>query len=164
MKSRTKQRLALAVIALLAVFVYTGSVFAQNDTTATTTPAPNMLQRVQERLGPEGWGQMVQRMTQRFGAEFTGQMLQRMAQQENCPCLPDETCEPGMGQGMMQQGRMGQDTMQQGRRGMSGGMMGRGMWGRNTTQRGFNHQMVPRFWDSTPTAIPTEAPTATPAE
>lgn len=147
MKTRTKQLLTVVVIVLLAGVVYAGSAFAQDD--ATATPAPNMLQRMQERLGPEGWGQMIQRMTQRHGAEFTGQMMQRIAQQENCPCLDGESCESGMGQGMMQHGHNG----------MNGGMMSRGMGNQGAMRQGFNQQMGPRFWNSQPTAAPSATPT-----
>lgn len=149
MKRNTKQLLTVIVIVLVALGLYAGSAFAQDNATATT-PTPSRLQQMQERLGLEGWGQMVQRMTQRHGAEFTSQMMQRMAQQEGCPCLDGASCEPGMGQGMMQQGHNG----------MNSGMMGHKMRGQDTRRWGFNQFMGPRFWHSTPPA----APTATPAE
>jgi hypothetical protein len=148
MKSRT-QLLTIVVLVLLAGALFAGAAFAQDEVT-TPTAAPNMLQRMQERLGAEGWGQMIQRMTQRHGAEFTGEMLQRMAQQENCPCQDGATCEPGMGQGMMQHGRGGMHSGMQGgmQGGMQSGMMGRGMGG-------FDRQMGPRFWNNSPTEAPT---------
>ena len=169
MKTRTKQYLLVFVIVVLALAVYSGSVFAQ--TSSPSTPV-NRLQWIQQWLGPEAWAQRVERMTQLRGAEFVSQRMAFMAQQENCPCT-DGAC-PGMqngmmgqgmmGQGMMGRGMMGQGMMQQQPNGTPQGMMGRGMMRQGMMGRGMQQQggiggsqqpMGPRFWNNTPTATPT---------
>lgn len=166
MKTRTKQSLTVMVIVILAVAVYTGTVFAQ--TTAPSTPT-NMLQWMQERLGPEAWAQRVERMTQLHGADFVSQRMTFMAQQTSCPCT--NGTGPGMqngmmGQGMRGQGMMGQGMMQQQPNGTQNGMMGRGMgrpgmMGQGTQGQGrswgFHQSRGPGFWNNTPTPTPTPA-------
>lgn len=164
MKTRTKQYLIVFVIVVLALVVYSGSVFAQTSSPSSPT---NRLQWVQQWLGPEAWAQRVERMTQLHGAEFVSQRLAFMAQQENCPCA-DGTC-PGMQNGMMGQGRqgmMGQGMIQQQSNGTQQGMMGRGMMRQGMMGRGMRQQggtwgsqqpMGPRFWNNTPVATPTPA-------
>jgi len=176
MKTRTKQFIIVLVIAALAVVVYSGSVFAQTNSPSTPT---NMLQWMQERLGPEAWAQRVERMTQLHGAAFVSQRMERMAQQASCPCTNGEGAGPGMGmrqgmmgQGMMQQqpngaqqgmmgrgmrhsGMMGQGMMQQQPNGAQQGMMGRGMQEQGRGW-GSNQPMGPRF-NNTPAATPTPA-------
>lgn len=184
MKTRTKQFMIVLIIAVLAVAVYSGSVFAQANSPSTP---PNMLQWMQERLGPEAWAQRVEQMTKLHGAEFVSQMMTRMAQQESCPCTNGEGAGPGMGmrqgmmgQGMMQQqpngaqqgmmgrgmrqGMKGQGMMQQRSNGTQQGMMGRGMrqsgmMGQGMQEQGwgFNQPTGPRFWNNTPDATPTPA-------
>lgn len=174
MKTRTKQFIIVLVIAALTMVVYSGTVFAQANSPSTPT---NMLQWMQERLGPEAWAQRVERMTQLHGAEFVSQMMTRMTQQESCPWTNGEGAGPGMGmrqgmmgQGMMQQqsngaqqGMMGrgmrQGMMQQQPNGAQQGMMGRGMMGRGMQEQGwgFNQSTGPRFWNNTPDATPTPA-------
>lgn len=158
MKSRTKQLIIVLVIATLTVLVYNGSVFAQ--TTSPRTPT-NMLQWMQERLGPEAWAQRVEWMTQRHGAAFVSQMMERMAQQASCPCTNGEGAGPGMG---MRQGMMGQGMQQP--NGPQQGMMGRGMqhtgrMGRGMQAQGrgwgFDQSMGPQFWNNRPAATPTPA-------
>lgn len=176
MNTRTKQFIIVLVIAVLAVAVYSGTVFAQANSPSTPT---NMLQQMQERLGPEVWAQRVEQMTKLHGAEFVSQMMTRMTQQESCPCTNGEGAGPGMGmrqgmmgQGMMQQqpngaqqgmmgrgmrqGMMGQGMMQRHPNGMQQGMMGRGMQEQGRGW-GFNQPMGPRFWNNTPDATPTPA-------
>ena len=166
MKTRTKQYLIVFVIVVLALAVYSGSVFAQTSSPGTPT---NRLQWVQQWLGPEAWAQRVQRMTELRGAEFVSQRMAFMAQQEDCPCA-DGAC-PGMqngmtGRGMRGQGMMGQGMMQQQPNGTPQGMMGRGMMRQGMMGRGMQQQggmggsqqpMGPRFWNNSPTAIPTPA-------
>lgn len=120
---RGKLFIVVSALALLLV-VFAGAALAQGPGPNTTTPdgsaitsettSGNWLQRMQEWMGPEGWGQMIQRMTTVHGAEFTGQMLQQM--NENGGCHGDGT----------------------GFSGMMGGM-GRGLWGSMT--RGFGGMM-----------------------
>lgn len=184
MKTRTKQSLTVIMIVILAVAVYTGTVFAQ--TTSPSTTPTNMLQWMQERLGPEAWAQRVERMTQLHGADFVSQRLAFMAQQPSCPCT--NGAGPGMqngmmGQGMMQQqpngtqngmmgrgmgrpGMMGQGMMQQQPNGTQNGMMGRGMgqsgmMGQGVQSQGrswgFHQPMAPGFWKNAPTPTPTPA-------
>jgi len=106
MSIRTKKfAVALLVMSLLLIGIVGAAQAQTPDPTDTATP--NRLQQMQERLGPEGWGQMIQRMTDRMGAEATGQMLQRMASGEDCN-----------GDGEGHAGMMGM-------RGRTGGMMDR---------------------------------------
>ena len=121
MKTRTKQFMIVLVIAALAVVAYSGTVFAQANSPSTPT---NMLQWMQERLGPEAWAQRVEQMTKLHGAAFVSQHMERMAQQTSCPCTDGEGAGPGMG---MRQGMMGQGMMQQQPNGAQQGMMGRDM-------------------------------------
>lgn len=130
MSGRTKKfAVALLVISLLLIGIV-GAAQAQTPDPAnpptgdSTTATPNRLQQMQERLGPEAYGQMIQRMTKRMGAEATGRMLQRMASNENC----DGTGHGGM---MGNGGMMGRSG---GTAGWFGGMM-------NGLQRGAGRMM-----------------------
>ena len=156
MKTRTKQSLTVIVIIILALAVYSGTVFAQ--TTSPSTPT-NMLQWMQERLGPEAWAQRVERMTQLHGADFVSQRMTWMAQQTSCPCT--NGAGPEMQNGMMGRGMMGQGMMQQQPNGTQNGMMGRGMMGQGMMGQGrswgFHQSRGPGFWNSTPTPTPTPA-------
>lgn len=90
---RGKLLIVTSVLALLLV-VFAGAALAQSTGPNTVTPETpavtsettngNWLQRMQEWMGPEAWGQMIQRMTQVHGAEFTGQMLQQMNETGGC--------------------------------------------------------------------------------
>ncbi len=126
MSNRTKKiAIALLVMSLLLIGIVGAAQAQTPDPTDTATP--NRLQQMQERLGPEGWGQMIQRMTDRMGAEATGQMLQRMASGEDCH-----------GDGEGQQGMMGHSAGMMGR---SGGMMNRLGGMMNGFQRGTGGMM-----------------------
>ncbi|MBI3960895.1 MAG: hypothetical protein HY328_18955 [Chloroflexi bacterium] len=91
--TRGKLFIVTSVLALLLVF-FASVALAQDTGPNTATPdGPaatsetangNWLQRMQEWMGPEAWGQMIQRMTQVHGAEFTGQMLQQMNETGGC--------------------------------------------------------------------------------
>ncbi len=90
---RGKLFIVTSALALLLV-VFAGAALAQGTGPNTATPETptattestngNWLQRMQEWMGPEAWGQMIQRMTQVHGAEFTGQMLQQMNENGGC--------------------------------------------------------------------------------
>ena len=125
MSGRTKKFAAALLVMSLLLIGIVGA--AQAQTTDPVDPAadpPNRLQQMQERLGPEAYGQMIQRMTERHGAEAAGQMLQRMAANEDC----DGTGHGGMmGNGQM----MGRSDSTTGR---AGGMM-------NSLQRGAGRMM-----------------------
>ena len=106
MSGRTKKSAAALLVMVLLLVAAVGAAQAQTpDTSNPLSATPNHLQQMQERLGPEAWGQMIQRMTERMGDEATGQTLQRMASGEDCH-----------GEGEGQHGRM--DMMRH-----SGGMM-----------------------------------------
>ena len=104
---RGKLFIVVSALALLLI-VFAGAALAQESApdTATTdgttitgeTTNGNWLQRMQEWMGPESWGQMIQRMTQIHGAEATGQMLQQM--NENGICHGSGAGWSGMGSGM----------------------------------------------------------------
>ena len=116
---RGKLFIVVTALALLLI-VFAGVALAQDTGPNTATPdgpaatgettSGNWLQRMQQWIGPEAWGQMIQRMTQIHGAEFTGQMLQQM--NENGGCHGDGAGWSGMT-----------------------GSMGRGFWSNMT--RGF---------------------------
>ena len=90
---RSKLFAVTSALALLLI-VFAGAALAQGPGPNASTPdgpaitsettSGNWLQRMQEWMGPEGWGQMIQRMTTVHGAEFTGQMLQQMNENGNC--------------------------------------------------------------------------------
>jgi len=114
MSGRTKKFAAALLVMSLLLIGIVGA--AQAQTSDPVDPAgdpPNRLQQMQERLGPEAYGEMIQRMTERHGAEAAGQMLQRMAANEDCD---------GTGHGeMMGTGEMMRNGGMKG----NGGMMGR---------------------------------------
>jgi len=113
MSNRTKKfAIALLVMSLLLIGIV-GAAQAQTPG-PTDTATPNRLQQMQERMGPEAWGQMIQRMTDRMGAEAAGQMLQRMASDEDCH-----------GDGEGHAGMTGMRGHAAGMMGRSGGMMDR---------------------------------------
>ncbi|MBX3051688.1 MAG: hypothetical protein KF753_09460 [Caldilineaceae bacterium] len=119
MSNRTKKFVvSLLVMSLLLVGIVGAAQAQTPDPANPAADPPNRLQQMQERLGPDAWGQMVQRMTERHGAEATGQMLRRMATNEDCS---------GTGHG----GMMGHSD---GTTGHAGGMM-------NGFQRGMGRMM-----------------------
>lgn len=125
MSGRTKKvAAALLVLAFLLIAVVGAAQAQTPDPANPPSTTPNRLQQMQERLGPEAWGQMIQRMTERHGAEATGQMLQRMASGEDCD-----------GEGHA--GMMGHSGM----RSHSGGTMGRFSGMMNGFQRGMGGLM-----------------------
>lgn len=145
MKTLTKRLLVVVGIAALALVVYAGSAWAQSDpATVTPTPPINMLQQMEQRLGPQAWAEHIQRMTQIHGADFVSQRLAWMAQQASCPGMN------GAGGGMMQQRQRGMNDT------MNGGMMRRGMMGRGMGAQG---KWWSFSWHNSPAVSPTPAPT-----
>lgn len=96
MSGRTmKFAAALLVMSLLLIGIVGAAQAQTSDPVDPPADPPNRLQQMQERLGPEAYGQMIQRMTERHGAEAAGQMLQRMATADaNANC--DGTGHSGM--------------------------------------------------------------------
>lgn len=125
MSGRTKKvAVALLIISLLLIGIVGAAQAQTPDPANPAADPPNRLQQMQERLGPEAYGQMIQRMTERMGAEAAGQMLQRMASNEDC----DGT---GHGEMMGSGGKMGR----------SGGMTGRFGGMMSGLQRGAGRMM-----------------------